>query len=241
MAGTRIQGTCSEELALIIARVAGLGALTAEALARERGWTLAAARARLSQAERRGLLAAWRPLRGQASLYTATAAGIRAAGVNGIAPGRVSPAGARHSAVCSLAAAELCHGYPGYRVVGEAELRREERSGGTLLASVVMGGTAAAVHRPDLALLPGHADAAAIAVEVELTVKAPRRLEAICLAWSRARHLEGVIYLAPAEVRPALGRAIERSRAAGRVAVVALESLESRGPGPIERAITGGA
>lgn len=241
MAGAHVQGTCTEELAWLIARVAGLGAVTAEALARERGWTLAAARSRLSQAERRGLLAAWRPLREQASLYTATAAGLRAAGVSGIAPARVSPAGARHSVVCSLAAAELCHGYPGHRVVGEAELRREERSGGRLLASVTMGGPAAAVHRPDLALLRDGADATAIAVEVELTVKAPRRLEAICLAWSRARHLEGVLYLAPEGVRPALGRAIERSRAAGRVAVVAIESLDSTGAGAIERAITGDA
>ena len=44
-------------------------------------------------------------------------------------------------------------------------------------------------------------------------------------------------------VRPPLGRAIEQSRAAGRIAVVALETLEAadRRTGAIERAIAGGA
>ena len=240
MPGGRFEGSCTEELAAIIAWIAGLGAGTAEALARERGWTPAAARARLSHAERRGLLAAWRPLRDQPALYTATHAGLRAAGVSAIAPTRVSAGGARHAVVCSLVAAELRHRFPGYRVIGEAELRREERSAGSLLASAAPSARALATHRPDLALLRD-GGRAAIAVEVELTVKSPRRLAAICLAWARARHLAGVLYLAPEGVRPALGRAIDESRSGGRIAVVALETLEaSEGSGAIERAITGG-
>ena len=97
-------------------------------------------------------------------------------------------------------------------------------------------------HRPDLALLPRD-PAPAIAVEVELTVKSPRRLAAICLAWARCRHVGGVIYLAGEGVRPALARAIEQSRAGGRIAVVALEEFEpdEAHTGAIERAIAGGA
>lgn len=241
MPRARLEQPCKEELKGIIAWVAGLGAVTAEALARERDWPAAAARARLSHAERRGLLASWRPLRDQAALYTATRAGMRAAGVSGIAPARVSAGAARHAVVCSLIAAELRHRYPGHRVIGEAELRREERSAGVLLASAAPGGPGMATHRPDLALLGGGTGRGTIAVEVELTVKSPRRLAAICLAWARARHLEGALYLAPEGVRPALGRAIEQSSSGGHVAVVALEKLEDGGAGAIERAITGGA
>ena len=55
--------------------------------------------------------------------------------------------------------------------------------------------------------------------------------------------MEGVIYLASEAVRPALGRAITHSRAAGRVVVLELETLEAphSRSGAIERAIAGGA
>jgi len=224
----------------MLAWVAGLGAATAEALARDRGSSVPSARARLSLAERRGLVKAWRPLRDQPALYTVTRAGLRVSGVLGIEPGRVSPGGARHAVACSLVAARLRHGYPCHRVIGEAELRREERGGEVLLASAEVPGGRAARHRPDLALLPLDAAAGVVAVEVELTVKSPRRLAEICLAWGRARHLAGVLYLAGAPVRPALSRAIEQTRTGGRIAVVALEAIESPPPA-IGQAIAGGA
>jgi hypothetical protein len=243
MAAARVSEPCTEELAAIVAWVAGLGGATAESLARRHGWGVPSARARLSVAERRGLLSAWRPLRDQPSLYTATRAGLKAAGVQGIDPARISPRGARHAVLCSLAAAELHRLYPGYRVIGEAELRREERLAGGRLASTAATGSAQASHRPDLALLPRSSLRPAIAVEVELTVKSPRRLAAICLAWARARHVAGVLYLASEAVRPALGRAIEESRAERRIVVVELETLEcaAGSTGAIERAIAGGA
>jgi hypothetical protein len=243
MPGTRMSEPCTEELAVIVAWVAGLGAATAEALARRQGLSVPSARARLSLAERRGLLAAWRPLRDQPALYTATRAGLKAAAVQGIDPARVSPGGARHGVLCSLVAAELHWLYPGQRVIGEAEHRREERLSGGRLASAAAIGPAQGSHRPDLALLGRASGYPAIAVEVELTVKSPRRLAAICLAWARARHVAGVLYLAGEAVRPALGRAIEESRSAGRIAVVELETLESAdgATGAIERAIAGGA
>jgi len=233
---------CPEATAEMIGWVAGLGAATAEAYASARGLEVASARARLSLAERRGLLAAWRPLRGQPALYTATRAGLRAAGVPGLEPARVSPGGARHAILCSLVAAALIRRYPDDRVIGEAELRREERRAGVTLASVRAQRPPAPGHRPDLALLP-NGGGRAIAVEVELTVKSPRRLAAICLAWARSRHVGGVLYLAAEEVRPALGRAIEEARAGGRISVSALETLETAGQrtGAIERAIAGAA
>jgi 23S rRNA G2445 N2-methylase RlmL len=128
-------------------------------------------------------------------------------------------------------------------LIGEPELRREERLGGIPLASVALTGARTASHRPDLALLPPSGGSGTIAVEVELTVKSPRRLAAICLAWARARHVQGVLYIAHESVRPALGRAIAESRAAGRIVVLELETLEcgEGSTGAIERAIAGGA
>jgi hypothetical protein len=82
------------------------------------------------------------------------------------------------------------------------------------------------MHRPDLVLWsssPGLGNP--IAVEVELTIKAPRRLEEICRAWARAREVSGVLYLAPPPVERALQRAIERANAAERIVVVSLDSL----------------
>lgn len=243
MAALEVPEPAAQGLAPILAWVAGLGAVTAEALARRDGRGVASARARLSAAERRGLLRAWRPLREQPVLYTVSRAGLRVAGVRDIQPVRVSPGGARHSVLCALCAAELGRLYPELRVVGEPELRCEERLSGGRLGSVAMSGPRAATHRPDLALVPRHGAGAAIAVEVELTVKSPRRLAAICLAWARARHVEAVIYLASEAVRPALGRAIAESRAAGRIIVLDLETFESQegSTGAIGRAIAGGA
>jgi 2-phospho-L-lactate transferase/gluconeogenesis factor (CofD/UPF0052 family) len=68
-----------------------------------------------------------------------------------------------------------------------------------------------------------------VAVEVELTVKAPRRLAEICRAWARARHVAGVLYIAPPSVEPALQRAIERVRAAERIVVAPLAALARAG------------
>jgi hypothetical protein len=59
-----------------------------------------------------------------------------------------------------------------------------------------------------------------IAVEVELTPKAPRRLEAIICAWRDARWIREVHYhCAPGQTRRAVERAILRAGAGGRVAI----------------------
>jgi hypothetical protein len=62
-----------------------------------------------------------------------------------------------------------------------------------------------------------------VAIEVELTVKAPERLRAIVRGWARSRAVGGVVYYAAPQARHALERAIERELAAERVAVVPLD------------------
>jgi hypothetical protein len=225
--------------------VARLGAVTAEALADHDGSTVAAARGRLAAGARDGLLAGSRPLAGQPTLYAVTRAGVRASGLHGLDSCRISTANAQHAIVCSRVAAALERCYPEHRVLGERELRRDERDCGAPLASARVGlrpDGGALLHRPDLVLWPAGTPGASeeisqldapddprpIAVEVELTVKAPQRLLEICRAWARARCVAGVLYLCSPEAGRALHRAIENAQAETRIVVVELESLPRR-------------
>jgi hypothetical protein len=206
-----------------------MGAITAEALAHREGATPASSRAKLSHARRYGLVLAQRPLTDRPTLYTATAEGVRASGIRGLDPCRVSASGAQHMIACAHVAAALERGYPKHHVSGERELRRRERISGAPIASAVLSQTSdrgRQLHCPDLVLWPpAGARGLPLAIEVELTIKAPRRLAEICRAWARSRHVEGTLYIAPAEVRRALERAIVAAQAGERIVVVPLETM----------------
>jgi hypothetical protein len=206
---------------------AGLGVVTAEALASREGSTVASARARLQAAERRGQMRRSRPLTAQPSLYTVTRAGMQDCGLRGLDPPRVTPANAAHAVACAAVAARLELSYPSGRLIGEPELRREEREGGAPIASARLGRRpdgGPLMHRPDLVLFsdPRSGGAAPVAVEVELTVKAPRRLLGICRAWARCREVSGVLYIASPDAERALGRAVLAARADRQIVVMPL-------------------
>jgi hypothetical protein len=219
----------SPERKALIRWTARMGAVTAQALAIAQGVSQASARARLRAAERDGLLARSRPLARRPALYTLTRAGMRAGGLRGLDPCHVSPAGAMHLIACAVVAAALERAYPDHRVLGERELRRDERELGAPVASAQMGiGSHGRplLHRPDLVLCAGEPECALpVAVEVELTIKAPRRLREICRAWARCREVAGVLYVAPPEVGRALERAIAGASAHERIVVVGLDAL----------------
>jgi hypothetical protein len=211
---------------------ARMGAVTAEALATREGWTVSSSRSRLLAAERGGLLTRQRPLAGRPSLYTVTRSGLRASGLHGLDSCRISAANAEHAIACADAAAALERCYRGHRVLGERELRRDERESGTALASAFVGYGSdgePALHRPDLVLWPVEAnEGLPVAVEVELTTKASRRLLEICRAWARSRCVDGVLYLAPHEVAHSLGRAVDKADAADRILIIPLDALLHR-------------
>ncbi len=225
--------TLSPERAAIVGWTARMGAVTAEALADREDTSVASARARLLAAERARLLSRWRPLVGQPALFTVTPTGLRACGLRGLEPCRVSASNAAHSVACAEVAAALERCYPDHRVLGERELRRDERECGLPLASAHLGRPSAGgplLHRPDLVLWPtGPEDELPVAVEVELTVKAPLRLVHICRAWARCRCVAGVLYLAAPAVEYALERAIATAHAHERIAVVPLGALPRAG------------
>lgn len=217
---------------LAIVRWAGrLGPITAEALARHDSRTIASARAHLSAAEHAGLVKRRRVLADAPALYTVTRAGLRESGLHGLEPARVSVANAPHAIASAEVAAALEHAYPDHEVMGERELRREERQTDTPLASARLGDTPAGaplLHRPDLVLWPHDPQELPVAIEVELTIKAPQRLLEICRAWARCKCVAGTLYLAAADVRRPLARAIAAAQAEGNVIAVGLETLLDR-------------
>ena len=220
--------------------VARMGAVTAEALGGHERCSVGSARARLLAAQRDLLVVRARPLLGMPSLYSLTRRGVRACGRRELAPVRVTAGGAAHAIACAEVAVALECAYPAHRLLGEPELRAGERGRDGPLASVPLGrgGSGVQLHRADLALCPARARTCAIlAVEVELTAKAPRRLAAICRAWARCAGVSAVLYVAAEEVEEPLARAIRRAGAGERIVVVPLAALLAAGAPP-DRATT---
>lgn len=142
--------------------------------------------------------------------------------------GRVAPAPPDlngHHLACGWVAIALEHEHGVEAVMSERDLRMVEGLQRRPLGSARIGEYPTGeprLHRPDLAILAR--DVVALAVEVELTPKAPQRLQAIVRAWRRARWVEGVRYYAAAgPTARGLSRAIARAHAEERVEVVSVE------------------
>lgn len=206
-----------------------IGAARADDLARRFALSPQAMRACLRRCERAGLVEANRLLHREAPLYVATRAGLRAAECADLGCARVSVSGFAHMREVARAAVALERSLPLRYVMGERELRRAERDAGALLASAEVGPAydpRRAVHRPDLVVWEREPGAHPIAIEVELTVKAPLRLRAIVRGWARSRLVSGVVYYATADAARAVRSAVTREQAVGRVQVVGLSALD---------------
>ena len=150
--------------------------------------------------------------------------GLRRCGLERLAIYRVSSGGFEHAKeVASAAVVATCRP-SGWELLSEREIRAEESDRGELVASAKLGdlpGGRPALHRPDLALVSP--EGRTLAVEIELSIKAPRRLAAICRGWARARHVSHVYYLANAAPGRAVTRAISETRAQDRITVLPLQ------------------
>lgn len=181
---------------------------------------------RLSVLVRAGLLEPRHLLRGQPTLYVASREGLSWAQLGRLEPCRVSVANATHWAACAAVAVLLERVEPGFRVWSERELRAAELDAGRALASAELGRSPDGrprLRRADLVLVPRDDDRRAVAIEVELTVKGARRLEAICRAWARCRLIDSVRYYASPAAARAVARAVERVHAEGMVEIYSLD------------------
>src|SRR3954465_7781474 len=170
-----------------------------------------------------GLVSRQRLICGQPTLYTATREGLAWAGLPQVDPARVGVSTTRHWASCARLAveverAEQCEGW------GEPRLRAAELDAGQAVASARLGDLPDGrprLRRPDLVLVP---DAALpVTVEVELSVKASRRLQGICRAWARCRVVSEVRYYAPPHVQRAVSRAVSSVHAEDAIRILPLD------------------
>src|SRR5680860_1193203 len=179
-------------------RVSGMDG---DRLAANWGSRCSAAYRRVAACVERGLLERLALLRDEPSLIRASREGLRYAGLGGLPVGVISPGAVEHWLRCASTALTLEAEFAG-RVISERELVFAERLEGRPLASAKLGelpGGGPRLHRPDLVALCG---SRAIAIEVELSPKAPRRLEAIMRAWRRADGVAEVrYYCAPGTTR----------------------------------------
>jgi hypothetical protein len=182
--------------------------------------------ARLNRLANDGLLEQHQLLYRQPGLYVATAEGLRWRGLQRLGVHHVTPGGFEHAWQVATVAVAFHHGLPGWTQLSDREIRDLEVGRGELVASARVGelpGGRPAVHRSDLALMSN--DGGVVAVEVELSVKAARRLQAICRAYARARHINHVYYLAAPAAAKAVSRAVEQTRAQDRITVLPLDDV----------------
>jgi len=224
-----------------------LGAVTPEALAERDEIDVAEARERLDRAAGSGLLERKPILVGYSALYTVTVAGRKLARKHqdaggysyhsGISTCHVTIKNARHLIACAGVAAALERRYPGHRVIGELELRRDEREQGRrLIAMEIQSPVGRRSHSPDIVIwppaAPGEPEPLPIAVEVELTKKPKEELTAICRALARCRHIQATLYFAETQkIEEKLLDTIERLKAHEMIVVNPLSEIVSSLPG----------
>jgi hypothetical protein len=195
------------------------GAVAIEHVMATMGVGRTAAYRRVGACVERGLLERLALLRGEPSLLRATRAGLRYAGL-GLGVAVISPGSVDHWLRCASTSLLLSQEFGADRILTERELRLLERIEGRAIASARIGelpGGKPRLHRPDLVVLT---EERPVAIEVELTPKAPGRLEQLIRAWRRASCVAEVHYLcAPGATRRAVERAVEKTRAEGRIQI----------------------
>lgn len=156
-------------------------------------------------------------------LLRATREGQRYVGLAALPLAVVRLGGVAHDLRCVEVCLRLEEeiGLDGGRTFTERELALAERSEERPLASARLAQHGReGLHRPDLAVVTC---SGTIAVEVELSIKAPRRLEAIMRAWRRAEHVAEVRYLCGSDaVRRAVDRAVAATYADEKVRVLGM-------------------
>ncbi|MGI8462322.1 MAG: hypothetical protein ACR2OC_11935 [Solirubrobacterales bacterium] len=176
---------------------------------------------------RAGLLARSRILHDEPALLHTTPAGLRYVGLPLEAP-RLSPGSITHWIACADVWLLLERRIAARQVIGVRELAFSERAERRAIASAKVGelpNGSPRLHRPDLALLGGERP---IAVEVELTPKAPQRLARIMDGWRKASCVERVLYVCgTASTRRGVERAVRRAYAEDRIDIVGMGDLAS--------------
>lgn len=206
----------------IVLWVARIGAVTVGQLRARFKLGRTVAYRRIAACMAAGLLERIETLRGQPALIRSTRRGLRFTGL-GLRTAEIRPDLVGHWIACGDVALVLEAEFGQGAILSEREIRALETDERRAVASAVLGERpdgSEILHRADLAVC---AEGEVVAIEVELTPKAPQRLEAIVRAWRRSRTVAGVRYYAwPGAVAIGVERAIARTHADARIEVRAL-------------------
>lgn len=163
-------------------------------------------------------------LRGVPALLRATRRGLRYAGLR-LPVAQAPPELVGHWIACGAVALELEREFGPDALRSEREIRALERGRERPIASALQGETADGSRRLHLADLSVFG-AQTIAVEVELTSKAPRRLEEIIRAWRRARWVDSIRYYVPdGSIRAGVERAVAQVHATERIGIRSISEV----------------
>lgn len=171
-----------------------------------------------------GLVRRHRLLYNDGGLLTATAEGLRWAGLDRLAPVRISLTLVPHMIASAALAAELEPTLTAERLLSDREHRAAENAAGEPIASAIVGKQndgRPGVHRPDFALITRRGQQVT-AVEVELTLKNRTRLERILRGYLRNQNVTVVRYHAAPQIADAVTRA---ARTVGADAILELAPL----------------
>jgi hypothetical protein len=173
-----------------------------------------------------GLLRRHRLLYRDGGLLTATAEGLRCAGLDRLTPARISLALVPHMIASAAFAADLEPRLVDEQLLSDREHRAAEIAAGEPIASAIIGAPRSGhegLHRPDFALIKRDRGDA-VAVEIELTLKNRPRLERILRGYLRNHNVSIVRYHAAPPIADAVQRA---ARAVGAEAILELAPLPS--------------
>ncbi len=200
-----------------------IGAAGVEHVARWFGIHPQTAKVRLASLAKDGLLERHLVLWNRPAIYTATRAGLRWQGLDFMKVRDVRPGGFEHAWQVAEAAVDLHLRLPDWEVVSDREIRAIELENEKFRGSAQVGQIHGLPHFrwPDLALVSP--SGRVVPVEVELTNKGISRLTTICKGWARARHVEGIYYLAAPRVAPTVERAAKKANACDRIWVLPVE------------------
>jgi hypothetical protein len=199
------------------------GVVTVEHVMRAMGAGRAVTYKRVARCIEMGLLERREVLRTEPSILRATRDGLRYARLPlPVAP--ISPGEVEHDLRCASVVLDMVETVGLGLVIPEREIAFMERETGQAFARVGIESPSGRTthHRADLAVR--HLNGDLHAVEVELTPKAPRRLEEIIRAWRRFPGVDCVVYFCrEGKTYRGVERAIERAKAQESVLLRRLE------------------
>lgn len=222
LAGVRSRSAAARDWQ-IVRWVGRVGVVTIDQLRERFGLGRTVSYRRVAACVDAGLIERLETLRGVPALLRATRRGLRYAGLPlSVAHAPLELVG--HWIACGAVAVALEREFGPGAVRSEREIRVLERGRERPVASAIFGENREGLRRLHLADLAVVAERV-VAVEVELTPKAPHRLEEIVRAWRRARWVDSIRYYVPdGSAKAGVERAAARVHAGGRVDVLTIGS-----------------